>query len=273
VAGEADAMTLHWSFGAARAGEIKRRLIFALDVDALAEAERLIDELLPEVGLFKIGKQLFLHAGPAIVRRVRDRGGEVFLDLKFHDIPRTVAKAGVEAARLGVKMFDVHASGSAEMMRATVNEVSRACRREALRRPKMLAVTVLTSLTRDDLKSVGVMAGVESQVVRLARLAKESNMDGAVASPHEIVKIRRACGRTFTIVTPGVRPERSGWDDQKRVLTPEEAIRAGADYLVVGKPIRDAKSPRDAARSIVAEMARGFAGLMGRGIRPLTGRV
>ena len=117
-----------------------------------------------------------------------------------------------------------------------------------MRKPKILAVTVLTSLSREDLKRIGVIAGIESQVVRLARLAKESGMDGAVASPHEVVKIRRACGRAFTIVTPGVRLARAGWDDQKRVMTPEAAIRAGADYLVVGKPIRDAKSPRDAAR-------------------------
>ncbi len=255
---------MHWRFGGGRAAESKRRLIFALDVDSVVEAEALIDELLPEVGLFKVGKQLFLHAGPVIVRRIKERGGEVFLDLKFHDIPRTVAKAGVEAARLGVKMFDVHASGSDEMMRVTVGEVRRACRREVLRRPKILAVTVLTSLSRDDLKRVGIMAGIESQVVRLARLAKESGMDGVVASPHEIATIRKECGRTFTIVTPGVRPARAGWDDQKRVMTPEAAIRAGADYLVVGKPIRDAKSPAEAARAIVAEMERGFGGLAAR---------
>ncbi len=255
---------MHWRFGGGGAAESKRRLIFALDVDSVVEAEALIDELLPEVGLFKVGKQLFLHAGPAIVRRIRERGGEVFLDLKFHDIPRTVAKAGVEAARLGVKMFDVHASGSDEMMRVTVAEVRRACRREALRRPKMLAVTVLTSLSRDDLKRVGIMAGVESQVVRLAALAKASSMDGVVASPHEIATIRKACGRVFTIITPGVRPARVVWDDQKRVMTPEEAIHAGADYLVVGKPIRDAKSPAEAARAIVAEMERGVARLSAR---------
>jgi orotidine-5'-phosphate decarboxylase len=254
---------MHWRFGGG-GGDSKRRLIFALDVESLVEAEALIDELLPEVGLFNVGKQLFLHAGPVIVRRIKERGGEVFLDLKFHDIPRTVAKAGVEAARLGVKMFDVHALGSTEMMRVTVSEVRRACRREALRRPKILAVTVLTSLSRDDLKRVGIMAGVESQVVRLARLAKESGMDGGVASPHEIASIRKACGRVFTIVTPGVRPARAGWDDQKRVMTPEAAIRAGADYLVVGKPIRDAKSPAEAARAIVAEMERGLVGSSSR---------
>jgi orotidine-5'-phosphate decarboxylase len=265
-------VSAQWPLGTVRSSEIRRRLIFALDVDSMGEAEQLIDELLPEVGLFKIGKQLFLHAGPAIVRRVRTCGGEVFLDLKFHDIPRTVAKAGVEAARLGVKMFDVHASGSAGMMHATVTEVNRACRREALRKPKMLAVTVLTSLSREDLKSVGVMAGVENQVVRLARLAKESGMDGAVASPREVVSIRRACGRGFTIVTPGVRLACADWDDQKRVMTPEEAIRAGADYLVVGKPIRDAKSPRDAARAIVADMERGFTAMTNRAAHLLSGR-
>ena len=258
---------MHWRFGMGRASETKRRLIFALDVDSIPEADGLIDTLLPEVGMFKVGKQLFLHAGPPIVRRIKERGGEVFLDLKFHDIPRTVAKAGIEAARLGVKMFDVHASGSGEMMRMTVREVTRACRRDALRRPKMLAVTVLTSLSRDDLKSVGVMAGIESQVVRLAQLAKESGMDGVVASPQEIATIRKACGRTFTIVTPGVRQARTGWDDQKRVMTPEAAVAAGADYLVVGKPIRDAESPADAARAIVAEMERGFGLLTGRGAR------
>lgn len=264
-------MTVQWPFGSARPSEIKRRLIFALDVETEAEAERLIDELVGEVGVFKIGKQLFLHAGPSIVRLVRKKGGEVFLDLKFHDIPRTVAKAGTEAARLGVKMFDVHASGSTEMMRATVAEVNRTCRRESLRKPKILAVTVLTSLSRDDLKKVGVMAGVESQVVRLARLARESGMDGAVSSPHEVLKIRQACGRGFTIVTPGVRLPHDDRDDQKRVMTPEAAIRAGADYLVVGKPIRDATSPRDAARTIVDDMERGFAALGRRAVRLFSG--
>src|SRR5258706_3249830 len=174
---------MHWRFGASRAAESKRRLIFALDVDSTADAEALIDALVPEVGLFKVGKQLFLHAGPAIVRRIRERGGEVFLDLKFHDIPRTVAKAGVEAARLGVKMFDVHASGSDEMMRVTVAEVRRACRREALRRPKILAVAGLTSLSRDDLKRVGVMAGIESPGGRLAPLGQEEAGEGGVAPP------------------------------------------------------------------------------------------
>lgn len=237
---------------------VRQRLVVALDVPTIREAESLVDRLRDEVGLFKVGKQLFLHAGPAIVRTIRERGGEVFLDLKFHDIPRTVARAGIEAARLGVKMFDVHASGSLEMMRVTVEEVARACRKERLSRPRILAVTVLTSLSRDDLKRVGVQAGVESQVVRLAKLAHEAGMDGVVASPHEVGPIRRACGRRFLIVTPGVRPRAADWGDQKRVMTPGEAIRAGADYLVVGRPILDADDPARAAGEIVADMEQAF---------------
>ena len=251
-------MSLHWPFGT-RQGGMRSRLIFALDVGSVSEATGLVDRLVSEVGLFKVGKQLFLHAGPGIVQMIRDRGGEVFLDLKFHDIPRTVAKAAAETTRMGVRMFDVHASGSLEMMQRTVAEVTKVCRAEGLRRPKVLAVTVLTSLNRDDLKRVGVVSGVENQVVRLARLAQEAKMDGVVASPQEIVPIRKECGRGFLIVTPGVRLRGGTWEDQKRVMTPEAAIRAGADYLVIGQPIRDAADPVSAAREIVAAMERGLA--------------
>jgi orotidine-5'-phosphate decarboxylase len=250
-------MSLRWPFGL-RQGGIRSRLIFALDVGSVREAMDYVDRLTAEVGMFKVGKQLFLHAGPQIVQLIRNRGGEVFLDLKFHDIPRTVAKAGVEATRMGVRMFDVHASGSLEMMQRTVAEVSKVCRSEGLRRPKVLAVTVLTSLNREDLKRVGVPSGVENQVVRLARLAKEAAMDGVVASPQEITPIRRDCGRGFLIVTPGVRLRGGTWEDQKRVTTPEAAVRAGADYLVVGQPIRDATDPVAAAREVVAAMERGM---------------
>jgi orotidine-5'-phosphate decarboxylase len=253
-------MTFGWPSGAFRQGGAKSRLIFALDVGSLHEAEHLVATLVRDVGLFKIGKQLFLHAGPPVVRMVRERGGEVFLDLKFHDIPRTVAKASAEATRMGVRMFDLHASGSLAMMQQTVSEVNRVCRNEQLRRPKILAVTVLTSLTRDDLRRVGVDSGVENQVVRLAHLAREASMDGVVASPLEIGRIRKECGRGFLIVTPGVRTAKSSWDDQKRVLTPQQAILAGADYIVVGKPIRDAEDPQAAAREIVADMERAAGG-------------
>jgi len=250
-------MSVYWPFGI-RQGGMRSRLIFALDVGSVPEALQFVELLTREVGMFKVGKQLFLHAGPQIVHMIRERGGEVFLDLKFHDIPRTVAKAAVEATLMGVRMFDVHASGSLEMMRRTVTEVNKVCRAQGLRRPKVLAVTVLTSLNRDDLKRVGVSSGIENQVVRLARLAKEANMDGVVASPHEIAPIRKECGRGFLIVTPGVRLRGGNWEDQKRVMTPEAAIRAGADYLVVGQPIREATDPVAAARDIVTAMERGL---------------
>lgn len=257
-------VNLSWPFLSSRQGGAKQRLIFALDVASLAEVTAYVSLLADEVGLFKVGKQLFLHGGPQVVRMIQDKGGQVFLDLKFHDIPRTVAKAGVEATRLGVRLFNVHASGSFEMMRHTLTEVNKVCRTENLRRPKILAVTVLTSLSKEDLKRMGVITGVENQVVRLAKLAKEAGMDGVVASPLEISRIRRECGRNFLLVVPGVRSRGASWDDQKRVLTPEEAMRAGADYLVVGKPVRDAKDPREAARQIVAEMELGIAAASGR---------
>lgn len=256
-----------------RRDTIRHRLIFALDVERLSEAEQLVELLKGEVGIFKVGKQLFLHAGPEVVRMIHRHGADVFLDLKFHDIPHTVARAGVEAARLGVRFFDVHASGSFEMMERTHREVARTCRRETLRRPKILAVTVLTSLSRDDLRQVGVARAVEPQVVRLARLALRAGMDGVVASPLEIAQLRRACGRGFLLVTPGVRPPGAPSDDQKRTMTTAEAMRAGADYLVIGRPIRDAADPLAAAREIVADMARGFLSARTKpGARPARGR-
>ena len=237
---------------------LRHRLIFALDVDRLAEADQLVRLLAPEVGTFKIGKQLFLQAGPEVVRMVHRQARDVFLDLKFHDIPTTVAKAGVEAARLGVRFFDLHASGSLAMMTRTREDVARVCRREGLRRPRILAVTVLTSLARRDLRLVGVDDDVENQVVRLARLARRAEMDGVVASPLEIARIRKQAGSGFLIVTPGIRQPTASVDDQKRVLTPGEAMRAGADYLVVGRPIRDAADPLAVAREVLADMARGL---------------
>ncbi len=238
-------------------GSIRERLILALDVDDLERVKESVRLLASEVGMFKVGKQLFTHAGPQAVKLIQDIGGEVFLDLKFHDIPTTVAKAAIEATRLGVKMFNVHASGSLEMMRLTVREVSRVCRQENLRKPIMLAVTVLTSLNKSDLEKVGVDGEVADQVIRLALLTKEAGMDGVVASPQEVAPIRTACGRRFIIVSPGVRPQRGKRNDQRRVMTPEEAIHAGVDYIVVGRPIMEAKDPLSAVREIISEMERG----------------
>jgi orotidine-5'-phosphate decarboxylase len=235
-------------------GSMRDRLIVALDVDTLEQAQNIVRLLAKDVGMFKIGKQLFTHAGPQAVRLIQELGGEIFLDLKFHDIPNTVAKAAIEATRLGVKMFNVHASGSLEMMRLTVKEVARVCRQEKRRRPIMLAVTVLTSLNQDDLKRVGVTNKVAAQVVRLAALTQEAGMDGVVASPQEVTDIRAACGRRFIIVTPGIRPAEAQRNDQQRVMTPSDAVRAGVDYIVVGRPIIEAKDPVAAARAIVADM-------------------
>jgi len=235
-------------------GSMRERLIAALDIDSLDQAQELVRLLAGDVGMFKIGKQLFTHAGPQAVRLIQELGGEIFLDLKFHDIPNTVAKAAIEATRMGVKMFNVHASGSLEMMRLTVKEVERVCRQEKRRKPIMLAVTVLTSLNQDDLKRVGVDGKVTDQVVRLALLTKEAGMDGVVASPQEVGDIRGACGRHFVIVTPGIRPADSKRNDQQRVMTPGDAVRAGVDYIVVGRPILEAEDRVAAARGIVAEM-------------------
>jgi len=240
-------------------GSMRERLILALDVDDLERVKALVSLLGSKVGMFKVGKQLFTHAGPQAVKLIQGMGGEVFLDLKFHDIPNTVAKAAIAATRLGVKMFNVHASGSLEMMRLTVREVSRVCRQEGLRRPIMLAVTVLTSLNKSDLQRVGVDGEVADQVIRLALLTRQAGMDGVVASPQEVAPIRAACGRRFIIVSPGVRPQRAKRNDQRRVMTPEEAIRAGADYIVVGRPIMEAKDPMSAAQEIITEMERGAA--------------
>ena len=241
-----------------RRGSMRERLIVALDLDDLDLVTELVRSLAQEVGMFKIGKQLFTHAGPQAVRLIQDLGGEIFLDLKFHDIPNTVAKAAIEATRLGVKMFNVHASGSLEMMRLTVKEVERVSRQQKLRRPIMLGVTVLTSLGQEDLQRLGVEHKIADQVVRLALLTKEAGMDGVVASPHEVADIRRACGQRFVIVTPGIRPAESQRNDQQRVMTPADAVRAGVDYIVVGRPILEAQNPVMAARAIVAEMEEGL---------------
>jgi orotidine-5'-phosphate decarboxylase len=241
-----------------RRGSMRERLIVALDLDDLDLATELVRSLAQEVGMFKIGKQLFTHAGPQAVRLIQDLGGEIFLDLKFHDIPNTVAKAAIEATRLGVKMFNVHASGSLEMMRLTVKEVERVSRQQKLRRPIMLGVTVLTSLGQEDLQRLGVEHKIADQVVRLALLTKEAGMDGVVASPHEVADIRHGCGQRFVIVTPGIRPAESQRNDQQRVMTPADAVRAGVDYIVVGRPILEAQNPVMAARAIVAEMEEGL---------------
>lgn len=231
------------------------RLIVALDVDSLDRAVGLVDALAGQVTRFKIGSQLFTASGPPAVEAVRKRGGEVFLDLKFHDIPNTVEGAAREAVRLGLFMFNVHASGGRAMMRAAAHGAAEAARTLGVPRPLVIAVTVLTSLDRAMLGGeLRVASSVEGHVLHLCGLAREAGLDGAVASPNEIRAIRQAMGGSWAIVTPGVRPAGGERQDQSRVATPRAAAEAGAHYLVVGRPITAAPDPAQAAAAILAEM-------------------
>jgi orotidine-5'-phosphate decarboxylase len=230
-------------------------ILVALDVESAAKAVDLANQLRGSVGGYKIGKQLFTAAGPAVVRELTSRGDRVFLDLKFHDIPNTVAGAVESAVATGAWMVNVHASGGSAMMRAAADAAARSA--GALDRPKplIIGVTVLTSMTDAALQEIGVQRSMIDQVVYLARLAKSSGLDGVVASPQETRAIRDACGKDFQIVTPGIRPaDQQGKDDQARTLTPAEAIAAGATYLVIGRPITAAPNPREAAERIAATL-------------------
>ena len=236
--------------------DARDRLIVALDVDTLAQAERLVERLQGLVTRFKIGSQLFTAAGPATVQSVHKRGAEVFLDLKYHDIPNTVAGASREAARMGVLMFNVHASGGRDMMSAAAQGAAAAAKELGVRRPLVLAVTVLTSLDRGALsRELAVAGSVEGHVLHLARMAAEAGLDGCVASPNEIGPLRTNRGPAWVIVTPGVRPVGSAVGDQSRIATPRAAVLAGAHYLVVGRPIPGAPAPAAAAAEVLQEMA------------------
>ena len=234
--------------------DVRDKIIFALDVNGITDIDRYAELLSGKIGMFKIGKELFTSCGPEAVKIVQRHGGRVFLDLKYHDIPNTVAKAMLEAARLGVQLVNLHALGGAEMMETAATAV----RKEFVDdRPRLLAVTILTSSTAETLRGVGIDYPVQDMVVRLARLALNAGMDGVVASPLEIEAIRAACGPDFLIVTPGVRPAFAAADDQKRIMIPAEAIRAGADYLVIGRPIAKASDPAAAADMIADEILAG----------------
>ncbi len=230
-------------------------VLVALDVDAAPKAAALADRLRGSVGGYKIGHQLFTAEGPGIVRELVARGDRVFLDLKYHDIPNTVAGAIASAAGLGVWMVNVHAGGGRPMMAAARRAADEAA--DALGRPAplVIAVTVLTSLDAATLASVGVSASPVDHVVRLARMTQDAGLDGVVASPQEIAAIRQACGGTFVVVTPGIRggEAAAGPDDQHRTATPAGAMAAGASYLVVGRPITAAADPRSAAEAIARE--------------------
>jgi orotidine-5'-phosphate decarboxylase len=236
------------------AADAAGRVLVALDVESLADAAGLLDRLAGVLTGCKIGAQLFTAAGPAAVEMARKRGFRVFLDLKFHDIPNTVAGAVREATRLGVTMLNVHASGGVAMMRAAAEAAARAAADLGIPRPLCLGVTVLTSLDRRALEvEVGVPGTVEAHVLRLAERAREAGLDGCVASPREITPLRLALGRRFVIVTPGIRPAARD-DDQVRIATPRAALAAGADYLVIGRPITAAPDPAAAALAIVRDL-------------------
>jgi len=234
---------------------VQNKLIVALDVETVDQARQLVASLRGIPALFKIGSQLFTSAGPDFVRELVQAGDKIFLDLKFHDIPNTVAAASVEATRLGVSMFNVHASGGGAMLRRTVDAVAECAIREGLARPVILGVTVLTSSNDATLEEIGIREKPAEIVARLAQLTAQSGLDGVVASAREVSLIRKFVTKPgFLIVTPGVRPGATNDDDQARVMSPREAIAAGADYLVVGRPIIAAPDPAEAAQSIIYEM-------------------
>ena len=229
----------------------KDRLIVALDVPGATQARQIVQSIGDAATTFKVGKQLFTAEGPQFVRELVSSGRKVFLDLKFHDIPNTVAAAVKSAAELGVAMLTVHASGGSRMLRAAIEAAS-----QSPGRPIMLAVTVLTSFSDADLQEVGVSGNVLSQVLRLGALARSAGCGGLVASAKEARELRRELGEGFAIVTPGVRPAGTAAGDQARVVTPADAIAAGATHLVVGRPILEAADPAQAAADIVAEIER-----------------
>lgn len=234
-------------------------LIVALDFDSLNAAVKFAQKVADLVGMFKIGSQLFTNAGPQAVREISQLGAGVFLDLKFHDIPNTVAGAVLAAAAMpGLQLVNVHALGGSAMMRAAAQAVSAGVPMGA-DRARLLAVTILTSMDQKAIREVGIGGPPKTRVVKLAKLAQKAGVDGVVASVQEAKAIRKACGREFLIVTPGVRPkDRDGVskrDDQARTATPREAIKAGADFIVVGRPIIAAADPRAAAQAIVEEIA------------------
>ncbi len=231
------------------------RVLVALDVATARDALALADQLRDSVGGFKIGSQLFTSTGPGIVRTLVDRGDQVFLDLKYHDIPNTVAGAVTAATELGVWMVNVHASGGAAMMAAARDAADRTAAARGIRRPLVIAVTVLTSMDAEMLRATGVASGPQDQVVRLAKMAHDEGLDGVVASPHEVSSIRQACGGDFLIVTPGIRPAAGGQDDQRRTATAAGALASGSSYLVIGRPITAASDPLAAAGAIAREIA------------------
>lgn len=233
----------------------KEKLIIALDVSDAKQALSIVDMLGDYAGAFKVGFELFVSAGPRVVEEIHNKGKKVFLDLKFHDIPNTVTKAALAASRLGVYMFNVHTSGGLDMMKQCRDSVSELCLKENIQRPKIIGVTVLTSLDNGVLKNeLSVSHGIKTHVKHLSLLAQKAGLDGVVASPHEIFMIKQHCGKGFLVVTPGIRPSWVPPDDQKRTATPKEALKNGADYIVMGRGILKQEDPIKALELISLEI-------------------
>lgn len=232
------------------------QIIVALDVDSRDGALKLVRQLMPLATYFKVGSQLFTACGPDLVREMTGMGARIFLDLKFHDIPKTVANAVLEAARLGVSMINVHALGGMSLLQAASKALADNFRPE--QRPLLIAVTMLTSIAEVDARELGFTLPIADQTARLAQMAQRAGLDGVVASPLEIAEIRHACGQNFLIVTPGIRLPHTNSNDQIRVATPQAALQAGANYLVVGRPILESADPLRAFQEIVRSVD-GFA--------------
>jgi orotidine-5'-phosphate decarboxylase len=233
---------------------MRDRIIVALDVPSIDRARNLVEQLHGAVGAFKLGNELFTSAGPDIVRTIRATGAAVFLDLKFHDIPNTVAKAVAAATRLDVQMLTIHTSGGLEMMKAAEAAAQETARSLGTKPPIVLGVTVLTSLEMNDLAEIGVSADVGKHVERLAKLAVQADLRGLVCSPLELTGLRQVLPNQMQLVTPGIRGPDDAAGDQKRTLTAPQAIAAGASYLVIGRPICAASNPRAAAERIVRSL-------------------
>jgi len=226
------------------------RIIVSLDFNTAEQALELVAKLQPDLCRLKVGKELFTKAGPVLVEKLIEKGFDVFLDLKFHDIPTTVAKACAVAADLGVWMVDVHASGGYEMMSLAREEIEK-----KPHHPLLIAVTILTSMNQKALTELGIQCSVEEQVMRLAQLTSDAGLDGVVCSAHEVKMLRDNLGEEFKLVTPGIRPGGANNDDQKRVMTPAQAINAGSEYLVIGRPITQAADPAQALKDISEEIS------------------
>ncbi|OPY60326.1 MAG: Orotidine 5'-phosphate decarboxylase [Syntrophorhabdaceae bacterium PtaU1.Bin034] len=239
--------------------DARERMILALDVEDFQEARDLVGEFREHVGMFKVGKQLFTHCGPKIVDLIKELGGRIFLDLKYHDIPNTVSKAAVEATKLGVDMFNVHASGGVTMMRQAREAIYEASEKIKVRQPKIIAVTVLTSIDDAELVKMGLEISAREFTRRLALLTREAGLDGVVASGQEIEMIRDLCGSDFIIVTPGVRITETK-DDQKRTIGPREAIQKGATYIVLGRTVLTTANPKETLKQVEEQIKDALSG-------------